>query len=120
MTPEELIAKLDEQRTRWIDLPDGKRLQVRRPLETDGDALSGLRTSRAVATALCEFVVGWSGFTEADLLGAAIGSSDAADFDKALCLRVVRDRLDYVVALGEHILAVVQEHEAAKASAAKN
>lgn len=120
MKPAELIAKLDEQRTRWVDLPDGKRLRVMRPLETDADRLTGHRSLGSLAEALCTFVVGWSGFTEADLLGAALGASDEVAFDAALCLRVLRDRGDYVVTLGDEIRAMVKAHRDAKDAAAKN
>ena len=111
-----LIAKMDEQRARWVDLPDGKRVQFRRPLETEfGRFRGGVSVEH-----LCEHVCGWDGFTEADLLGPAIGASDVQTFAPELWARVVRDRVDYVKPLAEAMAASITEHLAAKAATAKN
>jgi hypothetical protein len=48
-----LIARMEEQRTRWATLPDGKRVQFRRPLETE---LSKFRGGVDIEH-LCEYVV---------------------------------------------------------------
>lgn len=129
MSAADIIAKLDAQRTRWLDLPgddgDGeggkkRRLQVMRPLETDADRMAGRRLLGDLAEALCEFVVGWEGFSEADILGPKHGSAEPLPFDRALCLRIVRDRTDYVVALGVELKTAMQARLAEKAEAAKN
>lgn len=111
-----LIAKMDEQRTRWVSLPDGKRVQIRRPLETDfGKFRSGVTVEH-----LCEYVCAWEGFTEADLLGAGVGASDAVEFNAGLWGRVLRDRMVYVQPLAEAMVEAITEHLNAKEAAAKN
>lgn len=111
-----LIAKMDEQRTAWVSLPDGKRVQFRRPLETE---FAQLRDGVGVDH-LCRYVCGWDGFTEADLLGAAVGASDAVMFDAALWARVVRDRAAYVVPVAQAIVAAVTAHIETRDAATKN
>lgn len=116
MSPEQLIAKMDEQRTRWVSLPDGKRVQFRRPLETDMGAFTG----GVSVDHLCTHVCGWDGFTEADLLGTGIGASDPAPFSSALWARVVRDRIAYVQPVATAMVQAITEHLAAMEASAKN
>ena len=111
-----LIARMDEQRTRWADMPDGKRLQFRRPLETD---MHRFRGGMGVEE-LCGHLCGWHGFTEADLLGPAIGSSDVLPFAPELAVRVVRDRAAYVAPLMDAMVQAITEHLDTKADTAKN
>ena len=111
-----LIARMDAQRTRWAVLPDGRRVQFRRPLETEfGKFRSGVSVDHLV-----EYACGWEGFTEADLLGAAIGSSDPVAFAPELWGRLVRDRLDYVAPVAQAIVDAVTQHLASRDAAAKN
>jgi hypothetical protein len=111
-----LIAKMDEQRARWVSLPDGKRVQIRRPLETNFVKFrAGINVEH-----LCEYACGWDGFTEADLLGASVGASDAVEFDAELWGRVLRDRIAYVQPLASAMIEAITEHLDAKAAAAKN
>lgn len=111
-----LIARMDAQRTRWAQLPGGRRVQFRRPLETEfGKFRHGVTVDH-----LAEYACGWEGFTEADLLGAAIGSSDAVPFSPELWGRLVRDRLDYVTPVAQAIVAAVTDHLASRDAAAKN
>lgn len=111
-----LIARMDAQRTRWVSLPDGKRVQVRRPLQTEmRQFIGGVNVDHA-----CQYVCGWEGFTEADLLGAAIGSSDPLPFDTALWSRVLRDRAQYVQPVAEGIVAAIDEHLQQVGTAEKN
>ena len=111
-----LLSKLDDQRMRWAELPDGKRVRYRRPLETEfGKFRSGVDVEH-----LCEYVCGWDGFTEADLLGAGIGASDAVAFTPKLWARLVRDRLDYVQPVAQAMVQAITEHLQAREAAAKN
>lgn len=111
-----LIARMDLQRTHWADLPGGKRVQFRRPLETEfGKFRQGVTVDHLV-----EFACGWEGFTEADLLGSAIGSSDAVSFSPDLWGRVVRDKLDYVEPLSTAIVDAITQHLARRDATAKN
>lgn len=111
-----LIARMDEQRARWVDLPSGKRVRIRRPLETE---FIRFRAGAGVEH-VCEFACDWEGFTEADLLGAAVGASDEQAFAPELWSRVVRDRVDYVQPVAKALVDAITEHLAAKDAVAKN
>jgi hypothetical protein len=111
-----LIARMDAQRARWVALPGGRRVQFRRPLETEfGKFRQGVTVEH-----LAEYACAWENFTEADLLGAAIGSSDPVPFSPELWGRLVRDRLDYVAPMAQAIVDAVTEHLASRDAAAKN
>lgn len=101
-----LLLKRLGQRTHWVDLPDGKRVQVRRPPEVEFaqyvDGVSREHVSRCV--------VGWSGFTEADLLGPSAGSSDPAEFSPELWADVVADRVDYVRIVADGLAKTITDH----------
>jgi hypothetical protein len=116
MDADKLIAQLDEQRTRWADLPGGKRVQFRRPLETEFHKFRGGVEVQHVA----EYVCGWSGFTEADILGAAIGSDQTVPFNSRLWDRVARDRLDYVAAVATAIVDAITDYLQQRDATAKN
>lgn len=111
-----LLARLDEQRKHWATLPDGKRVQFRRPLETELPRFTGGVTVEH----LCDYACGWEGFTEADLLGAAIGSDDKVEFSTALWSRLVRDRVEYVAPVATAMVECITAHLASKKAIAKN
>ena len=112
-----LIARMEAQRTRWCALPGGPhRVQFRRPLETEFGRFRGGVTVDHV----CEYVCGWEGFTEADLLGGGIGSSDPVPFAPELWARVVRDKLDYVAPVSEALVAAITDHLQTRDATAKN
>lgn len=116
MDADKLIAQLDQQRTRWAALPGGKRVQYRRPLETEFHKFrSGVEVDH-----VAEYVCGWEGFTEADILGAAIGGDQAVPFNARLWERIARDRLDYVAAVATAIVDAITDYLAQRDAAAKN
>lgn len=116
MTPQQLIAKLLAQRETTLELAPGKTVQVRRPAEAE---MSELRRLTGVESA-CRFVVGWAGFTEADVLGAEIGANSPADFDAELWRHIVSDRVEWLEAVVLCIRGQVSQHIEQKAEAAKN
>lgn len=111
-----LLDQMEAQRTAWADLAPGKRVQFRRPLEDDMPRLR----SMPVVDLACEFVCGWEGITEADLLGAAMGSDAPAPFHVKLWSRFLRDNLAHVEAVAAAIVRSVTDHVAARDAAAKN
>lgn len=125
MTPaERLIQQLRDQRKRWITLEEGRRVQIMRPPETDlPDFLAptedGRYTLQAELRHVEKYVVGWDGFTEADLVGPA-GSSDAAPFTPELWREAVADKLQWMRQIAQALLDVILEHRAAREEAAKN
>ena len=103
MDVSDLLARMQAQREFWVDLPGGKRLQLRRPHKVDMPKLTGGVQLDHVVDAS----VGWSGFTEADLLGAGIGGSDEQPFHTELWRAYAADNIDAlqtaVAGFAEHI-----------------
>lgn len=114
--PAGLVARIQAQRESWVELAPGKRVRIRRPAEAQ---LARFRNGITVDH-LAECVVGWEGFTEADLLGPAVGASDALPFAPELWGEVVRDRMDWVGTLAEALAEVISAHLAQRAATAKN
>lgn len=103
MSAEVLLARMLAQRERWLDLPEGKRLRVRRPSEAQLAAMRG-RFSADDAKAC---IVGWSAFTEATLLGKGHGAEDVeVDFAPELASEYFDN---HVEEFGEVITALVAE-----------
>jgi hypothetical protein len=116
MTPSDLIAAILAQREQWVDIEPGKRLRVRRPPEAQiGQWRHGIDVERVSGC-----VVGWEGFTEADLLGASIGSDSAVPFDQALCSEVLRDRIEWAGIVSEALVSAITKHIEAREAARKN
>lgn len=125
-----VINKLRAARQSWVEVePDNegskKRVRIIRPAETqigeflqrgpDGD----LRLVADVPQ--CQrFVVDWEGITEADLLGAAVGSSDPLPFSPELWSEVCADRADWCRAVSVGLVNAITAHTEAKDAAAKN
>lgn len=118
-----LITRLREQRMKWVDLAGepGKRVRIIRPTESelaqhffkDGRLVVGIEEVK-------RFVVEWDGFTEADFLGAAVGSSDPLPFDAALWAEVVADHVKWVQQLAQDLLDHTVAHRVAAADDEKN
>jgi hypothetical protein len=119
-----LITQLRAQRQTWVDLAPGKRVQIIRPAESEiGDFFRVTNGDRSMVCGLdqvAKFVTGWDGITEADLLGAAVGASDAVPFDAALWAEVVADRSDWLKLVAAALLDAIVRHFDQKAEAEKN
>ncbi|PTT75431.1 hypothetical protein DBR42_28940 [Pelomonas sp. HMWF004] len=70
--------------------------------------------------AVCRQAVGWRGITEAELLGAVVGSSDPVEFSTDLWAEVVRDRADWLGTCSVHLMEQINGHLQAKAEQRKN
>lgn len=118
----QLIKRLREQRMQWVDLDLlGKRVRLIRPTEIEIGKHFIKDGSVSVGVAEVErFTVDWEGFTEADLLGAAVGSSDPVPFSQALWAEVISDRSAWVRQLATELLDIVVKHGAEKKVDAKN
>lgn len=111
-----LIARMLAQREQWVDLQPGLRVRVRRPAETAIPRLRhGITTDDAAAAC-----VDWQGFSEATLLGAAVGSADPLRFDAALWLEVLRDRADWCGTVMDAMVDMVRAHVDARGIGRKN
>jgi hypothetical protein len=121
-----LLAKLRAQRTREVEIVPGKIVKYLRPAENDmADFLKpGAEPDKRVwvvdISHVCKYVVGWTGFTEADLLGEAVGSADEVAFDAELWAEVVSDRVEWRTKVADAILDSIVSHLTAKEAAAKN
>jgi hypothetical protein len=109
-----LIQRLRQQRERWVDLGGGLQVQVLVLRETEMPQLR----SRALVDIVVDQAIGWRGFTEAALLGAHDGASDALPFSTELWDEVARNNMDHVRAVGDvlvqHATQVMEARAAAK------
>jgi hypothetical protein len=117
MDTKALIARLLEQRETMVELGDGLRVKVRRPSEAE---LPDYVLARADATTHLRCVVGWEGFSEATLFGAAVGSSDPLPFSADVWLTAASDRRDWIGLIADAISTAVLAHIESKADTAKN
>lgn len=117
-----LITRLREQRMTWVELAalPGKRVRIIRPTETElAEFFQGSRLTVGLEQ-VKRYVVDWEGFTEADLIGAALGASDPVPFDAALWAEVVADQSAWVRQLAQDLLDHVLAHRVAAAADEKN
>ncbi|MCL4695451.1 MAG: hypothetical protein KJ023_00090 [Burkholderiaceae bacterium] len=109
------LELLQQQRRQWLEIEPGKRVRVVRPREAQwGRFAAGITVEHAA-----EFVDGWEGYTQADLVGAAVGSSDPVEFDAELWAEYVLDHAGsvgrkVVEALRDAIAQALDAREAAK------
>lgn len=118
-----VLRAMREQRLHWVELGpklgvafEGLAVQFRRPAEAEMHRfVAGVEVDH-----VAEFVVGWRGFTEATLLGAAIGSSDAVDFSADAWALYVRDHLQVSGEVAQAMADAMRTHLMSRADAAKN
>lgn len=116
MDVQALLARAARQREHWAELEDGKRVQFRRPVEVELPRLvGGVQIEHVI-----EYACGWEGFTEADLLGPAVGSADPLPFHRDLFAAIVRDNVAMVAPVAEAMAKAVTEYLQAKAATEKN
>lgn len=125
-----LIAQLQQQRQSWCVLRKAAAGQaelsvcLRRPTELDLAELrraeSGSFAKVTLADTVCKSAVDWRGFTEAELLGASIGSSDPLPFDTDLWTEVVLDHAEWLGTCIGHIVEQLVSHSKAREEQQKN
>lgn len=120
-----LLAARKRRREKSVTLDGGKKILFMRPSETDmAGLLTGDGDKRTWVVTLDhvrKFVTGWEGFTEADVLGASVGSSDTvAEFDAELWSEMVGDNVEWVAKVADAILKSVIDHLSERESVAKN
>lgn len=119
-----LIDQLLAQRKSWVDIAPGKRVQIIRPPESDiGDFLKEDGSHRSMLVRLDhvqKYTTGWEGFTEADLLGSAVGASDPVPFDPELWAIVVADNNDWIKRVSAALLKTIVDHFSNRVAAEKN
>lgn len=117
-----LLERLRAARLHWVEVAPGKRVQFARPAEVEfaGFLAEGGTQIRCELPQVIKYARGWDGFTEADLLGAAVGSSDAVPFSAEIFAEVIADRVDWLKPAAEGLLALVFEHTRQRETAAGN
>lgn len=120
-----IIKKIREARSIWIELGDGKKIQIIRPTELQAyqkfykkNASESMQFSLEF-DAIKEFITAWDGFTEADILGQEIGSSDKIDYQPEFFDEVLADRLDWVPLIVGGLISEIQKAQEKKANSVK-
>lgn len=110
-----MLARMQGQREFDVELPNGRTVRMRRPPEVElPQMIGGVRLQHVVDAA-----VGWN-FTEADLLGAAIGAEDEVPFDRALWREYVADNAPALEASSRRLAEAVSDYLKRKGETAKN
>lgn len=112
-----LIAQLRAARLSWFAVEGTpRRLQILRPTEVEMITERGRSALEVAATQ----VVGWEGFTEADLLGAEVGSDQAVDFDAGLWAAYVADKAELTAAVAMEVRRIQASYLERRQEQAKN
>jgi hypothetical protein len=121
--PSETVRRMLTQRRRWHELDDPPRraLLLQRPgaLRLMRMRAGGLDAEGAVRE-VSEAVVDWRGFTEADLLGQAIGSSDAHPFSREVFECWIEDNVDSLEQAAVEYFELIRAYVDSKGGAEKN
>lgn len=131
MNHEKILRVMLAQREFVVDLAEGRRVTVRRPTEMqiqrdhvvlkfNPDTPDKRDASLTVdPDKVHELCVGWEGFSEADLTGAA-GSSDAVPFHAELLRLWLEDQPDQARTLCTAVLDQMVAHLNRRSTAEKN
>lgn len=111
-----LVKKILAQRESSFEILPGKFLKLRRPGEVQMVALRGGISRERLQT----MVVGWEGFTEADLLGPTVGASDKVPFSADVFGTWIEDRATEYAKVCHEVMRLIDEHLKAKEQAGKN
>ena len=118
---DKLIKQMREQRMAWLELQPGKSARLIRPTQIEVMRLMFKNgTIEITLEQAQQFVVDWQGFTQADLLGASVGSSDALDFDKDLWREVSNENAKWLGDVANRLLEMVLEKHGADRENQKN
>jgi len=122
-----LIDRVRAQRAKWVDVAPGKRVQIVRPPEVQAaerfmrpSAVPGQVLLNAGLAEVQDYVRGWDGITEADIVGSAGASDLPAPFSQQLWAVVVEDHADWMRVVAQGLLDLIVEHQQTKAGIAKN
>jgi hypothetical protein len=103
---------LRAQREGRVEVEPGKFVRFLRPAETEFVRVIGGVTADHV----CEYVCGWDGFSEADLLGA----NEPATFSADAWAEYARDRVEVVSKVAQAIADAITLHLQQRSAAGKN
>lgn len=121
-----LLETMRNQRKRWVQIAEGKRVQILLPSELEvvqhfiKPSEAGKMNLAADYAEVNRFTVGWEGITEADLLGAAVGASDVVEFSPELWAAFSAENLDAVRKVAQALLEGIVERQLAREADGKN
>lgn len=115
-----VLRLMKEKKQHWCEVGPGLRVQFRRPYLTELNSLEHMGATERAVEQVCRFVIGWEGFTEATMLGEAIGSSDPLPFTPELWAEFARDEVQVAVAVHAAIHKAISACVEDKAAAEKN
>ena len=114
MDAAELERRMEREREFWVDVAPGKRVKFLRPLMDEA-----MRFAKGFSMeAVCEYLRGWEGFTEADLLKT--GTEAPLDFDMGNAAKALRDHLGWTRKIAKAMSQAITDRAAATADAEKN
>lgn len=131
MTPAQILRAMEAQREFMVALDGERKITMRRPTELQIQTnfiklLPGPKPEDPPKTELTanpdqlhRYATGWTGFTEADLLGPA-GGSDPAPFDQLLLQAWLEEHTEHIPTLLNGLLGNIVEHVNARSNATKN
>ena len=119
-----LIKALRDARKRTVDLGAGKELTFLRPPEGDYDSMLTRVDNQAYwdikLDHIVKYSVGWSGFTEVEILGAGVGGDAVVPFDAQLWAELLSDSLEWQVVVRQAIQQSMNDYNNKKDADAKN
>ncbi len=122
MDLKQIIARMAEQRSRWVEVAPGKQVRVLRPVESDLpnfiERLDGEVYWSCSFAQIKSVVDAWKGFTEADLIEG--GADDEVPFSPELWVAVVGDRVAYAAPVRTAVIELISEHRHSLDSIEKN
>lgn len=124
MDAKALAAALRRRREKWVPTGEGKKVKFLRPTEAEMPAMlrveGDVRNWVVGNSDVQRLVTDWEGYTEADILGASIGSSDPVEFNSELWAEVIADDITLTRTVADAILKAVVDYINEKDSTAKN
>lgn len=108
-----MAERMLQARESWCTLrpaEDGRpalKVKLRRPAESAMRAMAGVGVSDAD---VCAAAVDWEGFSEAELLGAAVGSADPIPFDGQAWQVYVLDSVASLSLCQAHLVQAISTH----------
>ena len=124
MSSKALLAQLRKRREHSVDLGGRRTIKKKSPPEIDFPnflrEIDGKRVWFIGPDDVRKYASGWSGFTEADVLGAAIGSSDPIDFDADLWIEMAADKSEWLKKMADALLDSMVTTINERAEVAKN
>jgi hypothetical protein len=116
-----LIRQMREQRMSWVDLGEGKSVRIIRPSQLE--MMRYLLKDKNIVVEfddVMRFCVDWRGFTQADLLGAAVGSADPVGFDIGLWRELSSEHAPWLQTIANAIVQAIVAKHAADGDSLKN